>query len=97
MPIQKNNKMLPRAKELRRHMTPQEKKLWYLFLRKFPVKIYKQKIMGSFIVDFYCASANNRGFSCGGVCIRKRRLNIANIYKEDGNGTEKYRCKSAAD
>lgn len=58
MPIQKNNKMLPRAKELRRHMTPQEKKLWYLFLRKFPVKIYKQKIIGSFIVDFYCASAN---------------------------------------
>ena len=42
MPIQKNNKMLPRAKELRRHMTPQEKKLWYLFLRKFPVKILQR-------------------------------------------------------
>jgi len=57
MPIKKNNRMLPRAKELRRNMTPQERKLWYLFLRKYPVKIYKQKIIDSFIVDFYCASA----------------------------------------
>ncbi len=38
-------------------MTPQERKLWYLFLRKYPVKIYKQRIIGPFIVDFYCASA----------------------------------------
>ena len=38
-------------------MTPHERKLWYLFLRKYPVKIYKQRIIGSYIVDFYCASA----------------------------------------
>jgi len=57
MTIKKNNRMLPRAKELRRDMTPQERKLWYLFLRKYPVKIYKQRIIESFIVDFYCASA----------------------------------------
>ncbi len=38
-------------------MTPHERKLWYLFLRTYPVKIYKQRIIGSFIVDFYCASA----------------------------------------
>ena len=38
-------------------MTPHERKLWYLFLCKYPVKIYKQRIIGSFIVDFYCASA----------------------------------------
>ena len=34
-----------------------ERKLWYLFLRKYPAKIYKQRIIGRFIVDFYCASA----------------------------------------
>lgn len=34
-------------------MTPHERKLWYLFLRKYPVKIYKQRIIGRFIVDFY--------------------------------------------
>ena len=38
-------------------MTSHERKLWYLFLRKYPVKIYKQRIIGRFIVDFYCASA----------------------------------------
>ena len=38
-------------------MTPYERKLWYLFLCKYPVKIYKQRIIGRFIVDFYCASA----------------------------------------
>lgn len=53
----KNNSLLPRARALRREMTPQERKLWYLFLRSYPVKIYKQRIIGSFIVDFYCASA----------------------------------------
>lgn len=57
MPVKKNNKMLPRARELRRDMTPQERKLWYLFLRKYPVKMYKQRIIDSFIADFYCASA----------------------------------------
>ena len=57
MSINKNNELLPRAKELRRDMTPQERKLWYLFLRKYPVKIYKQRIIESFIVAFYCASA----------------------------------------
>ena len=38
-------------------MTPHERKLWFLFLRKYPLKIYKQRIIGRFIVDFYCASA----------------------------------------
>ena len=57
MTIPKNNSLLENARRLRRDMTPQERKLWYLFLRKYPVKIYKQQIIGSFIVDFYCASA----------------------------------------
>ena len=57
MSVKKNNQMLPRAKELRRSMTSQERKLWYLFLREYTVKIYKQRIIDSFIVDFYCASA----------------------------------------
>ena len=38
-------------------MTPHERKLWYLFLQKHPTKIYKQRIIGSYVVDFYCASA----------------------------------------
>lgn len=53
----KNNKMLPVARRLRCEMTPQEKTLWYQFLRSYPVKIYKQRIIESFVVDFYCAEA----------------------------------------
>lgn len=57
MQIPKNGILLERARKLRREMTPQEQKLWYLFLQKYPVKIYKQRIIGSYIADFYCASA----------------------------------------
>ena len=57
MTIPKDNTQLENARRLRREMTPHECKLWYLFLRKYPVKIYKQRIIGRFIVDFYCASA----------------------------------------
>ncbi len=49
--------MNERARELRKNMTPQENKLWYMFLRRYPEKIYRQRVIGSFIVDFYCASA----------------------------------------
>ena len=57
MTIPKDNSQLENARRLRREMTPHERKLWYLFLRKYPTKIYKQRIIGRFIVDFYCASA----------------------------------------
>ena len=57
MTIPKDNSQLENARQLRRVMTPHERKLWYFFLRKYPVKIYKQRIIGRFIVDFYCASA----------------------------------------
>ena len=44
MTIPKDNSQLENARRLRREMTPHERKLWYLFLRKYPVKIYKQRI-----------------------------------------------------
>ena len=55
--VNKNYKMLGTARALRRTSTAQERKLWYLFLRDYPVKIYKQRIIESFVVDFYCAQA----------------------------------------
>ena len=57
MSIEKDNSLLPLARRLRREMTPHERKLWYLFLRTYPVKMYKQRIVLSYIVDFYCAAA----------------------------------------
>lgn len=47
---------LDRARELRRNMTRHERKLWYEFLRSAPIKFYKQKLMGQYILDFYCPS-----------------------------------------
>ena len=38
-------------------MTPWERRLWYRFLRKYPVRFYRQKPLGDYIVDFYCAAA----------------------------------------
>lgn len=57
MTIPKNNNKLTQARALRRNLTPQERHLWYDFLRYYPVKFYKQRIIGEYIVDFYCASA----------------------------------------
>ena len=57
MTIPKDNNQLENARRLRREMPPHERKLRFLFLRKYPVKIYKQRIIGKFIVDFYCACA----------------------------------------
>ena len=38
-------------------MTPWEKKLWYQFLRDYPVRFQRQKAIGNYIADFYCAKA----------------------------------------
>ena len=48
---------IPLAKELRKNMTPWERKLWYEFLRSYPVRFQRQKAIGNYIVDFYCAKA----------------------------------------
>lgn len=55
--IPKNNNLLETARKLRREMTRHERHLWYDFLRTYPIKIYKQRIIGNYIADFYCASA----------------------------------------
>ena len=39
-------------------MTEQERKLWYVFLKKYPVKFYRQRVIGSFIADFVCSRAH---------------------------------------
>ena len=54
-PYNKSN--IPLAKNLRKNMTPWERKLWYEFLRNYPVRFQRQKAIGDFIVDFYCAKA----------------------------------------
>ena len=45
------------AKQLRKNMTPWERKLWYNYLRSYPLRFQRQKAIGNYIVDFYCAKA----------------------------------------
>ena len=55
IPYNKNN--IPLAKNLRKNMTLWERKLWYQFLRNYPSRFQRQKAIGEYIVDFYCAKA----------------------------------------
>ena len=52
-----NNVLVPLAKTLRKNLTKEEKRLWYDFLNKYPIKFVRQKPIGPYIVDFYCAKA----------------------------------------
>ncbi len=52
-----NKANIPLAKVLRKNMTPWERKLWYDFLRNYPVRFQRQKAIGNYITDFYCAKA----------------------------------------
>jgi very-short-patch-repair endonuclease len=49
-----NPALIDRAKELRKNMTPAEKKLWYQFLKNFKYRVLRQRPIDHFIVDFYC-------------------------------------------
>ena len=53
-----NKSYVPLAQQLRKEMTPEEKHLWYDFLKKLPFTVNRQKNIGNFIVDFYIASKN---------------------------------------
>ena len=52
-----NKDNIPLARVLRKNMTPWERRLWYDFLRDYPVRFQRQKAIGNYIADFYCARA----------------------------------------
>ena len=52
-----NKNIVPLARTLRKNMTKEERHLWYDFLRDYPVKFQRQKVLGNYIADFYCAKA----------------------------------------
>ena len=53
-----NKTNIPLAKALRKNMTLWERKLWYDYLRFYPIRFQRQKAVGDYIVDFYCAQAH---------------------------------------
>ena len=52
-----NKQLVPLAKQLRKEMTKEERHLWYDYLRSYPIRFSRQKILGKYIADFYCAEA----------------------------------------
>ena len=52
-----NTKLTDSAKTLRKNMTKEERHLWYDFLRSYPVRFLRQKVIDNYIADFYCHEA----------------------------------------
>ena len=54
-----NSKLKEYSRELRKNMTDAERKLWSRLRRKQlkGLQFYRQRIIGNYIVDFYCPKA----------------------------------------
>ncbi|MBQ8740681.1 MAG: endonuclease domain-containing protein [Clostridia bacterium] len=74
-----NKSNIPLAKTLRKNMTPWERKLWYTFLKNYPIRFQRQKSIGNYIVDFYCAKAKLVVELDGGGHYTKEQIKKDNI------------------
>ena len=52
-----NSSLTSNARQLRKNMTKEERHLWFDFLRDYPVRFLRQKVIDNYIVDFYCHQA----------------------------------------
>ena len=52
-----DKKLTTLAQQLRKDMTKEERRLWYDYLSKYPLRFRRQVACGHFIMDFYCAQA----------------------------------------
>ena len=50
-----NKNLTSNARALRKNMTPEEKHLWYDFLKRLPFTVRRQHNIENYIVDFYIA------------------------------------------
>ena len=57
MNYQHNPELTENARELRKNMTKEEKHLWYDFLKDYPERFLRQKVIDNYIADFYCHKA----------------------------------------
>ena len=53
-----NKRLTKNAQNLRKNMTPEEKHLWYDFLKKLPITVKRQHVIDNYILDFFIPSAN---------------------------------------
>ena len=76
----KNKSLAEYARSMRNNMTQQEKKLWFLCLKKTRFVVKRQRQIGAYIVDFYCPKAKlvievdgAQHFTRGGKCCDVER------------------------
>ncbi|MBQ8207135.1 MAG: endonuclease domain-containing protein [Clostridia bacterium] len=72
---------------LRKNMTKEEKHLWYDYLKKSPYRFTRQKIIGKYIADFYCAEADliieldgSQHYTDDGIANDTQRTNFINQF-----------------
>ena len=80
-----NKHLTKYSQNLRKEMTPQERHLWYDFLKELPIVIKRQKVIENYIVDFYCPSMKmaieidgSQHFEKTGIAEDKMRDKILN-------------------
>ena len=56
-PLPMNPDLKEYAVKMRKNQTPEEKKVWFQILKGHVPKFHRQRIIGNYIVDFFCASA----------------------------------------
>ena len=85
-----------KARILRKNMTAQEEKMWYGYLRKYPIRILRQKVISGYIVDFYCSKARlvieidgNQHYTKEGLEYDIERYKLLEVY-----GLETIRFKN---
>ena len=103
-----NKEITSVARQLRKKMTKEERHLWYDFLRFYPVRFYRQKVLGHYIADFYCAQAKlvleldgSQHFEEKGVCRDTQRtgylegydLLVVRIPNNEVNGSFREVCE----
>ena len=54
--MMRNKALTPYSQSLRRNMTKEERHLWYDFLKDLNIGFKRQKVVGKYILDFYCPS-----------------------------------------
>ena len=76
------------AKKLRKNMTKEERRLWYEFLRTYPIKFYRQKRIGQYIVDFHCNAAKliveldgGQHYTPGGKAYDEKRTHMLQSHR----------------
>ena len=82
-----NKEIVPVAKMLRKNMTKEENHLWYDFLKTYPVRFSRQKVLGKYVADFYSASAKiiieldgSQHYETGGMAKDEERTKYLEEY-----------------